>query len=187
MVDNTYTILRLRTEHCQLLSHLHRLKISHSDECPCSTSPQISTTSCSLAPRSTFWDARYAPVQWMPTGNFGDRLKHCCRPWTSLYLPNEDLAWPGTQKKNNVHTHIQLFFANLRRISRKASGTSKSRNSDESQKILISVYEGFNADVITYLAMMDLGYFFLIADHVTSHHSDIVEESLSWTAIIILL
>ena len=34
------TIFRLRTGHCQLLSHLHRLKISHSDECPCSTGPQ---------------------------------------------------------------------------------------------------------------------------------------------------
>ena len=34
------TILRLRTGHCQLLSHLHRLKISHSDECPCGTGPQ---------------------------------------------------------------------------------------------------------------------------------------------------
>ena len=29
------TIFRLRTRHCQLLSHLHRLKFSHSDECPC--------------------------------------------------------------------------------------------------------------------------------------------------------
>ena len=34
------TIFRLRTGHCQLLSHLHRLKISHSDECPCGTGPQ---------------------------------------------------------------------------------------------------------------------------------------------------
>ena len=31
---------RLRTGHCQLLSHLHRLNMSHSDECPCSTGPQ---------------------------------------------------------------------------------------------------------------------------------------------------
>ena len=31
------TIFRLRTGHCQLLSYLHRLKISHSDECPCGT------------------------------------------------------------------------------------------------------------------------------------------------------
>ena len=34
------TIFRLRTGHCQLLSHLHRLKISHSDKCPCRTGPQ---------------------------------------------------------------------------------------------------------------------------------------------------
>ena len=34
------TIFRLRTGHCQLLSHLHRLKISHSYECPCGTGPQ---------------------------------------------------------------------------------------------------------------------------------------------------
>ena len=34
------TIFRLRTRHCQLLSHLHRLKISHSDECLCGTGPQ---------------------------------------------------------------------------------------------------------------------------------------------------
>ena len=34
------TIFRLRTGHCQLLSQLHRLKISHSDECPCGTGPQ---------------------------------------------------------------------------------------------------------------------------------------------------
>ena len=34
------TIFRLRTGHCQLLSHLHRLKISHSDECPRGTGPQ---------------------------------------------------------------------------------------------------------------------------------------------------
>ena len=34
------TICRLRTGHCQLLSHLHRLKISHSDECPCGTGPK---------------------------------------------------------------------------------------------------------------------------------------------------
>ena len=34
------TIFRLRTGRCQLLSHLHRLRISHSDECPCGTGPQ---------------------------------------------------------------------------------------------------------------------------------------------------
>ena len=34
------TIFRLRTGHCQLLSHLYRLKISHTDECPCGTGQQ---------------------------------------------------------------------------------------------------------------------------------------------------
>ena len=34
------TIFRLRTGHCQFLSRLNRLKIFHSDKCPCSTSPQ---------------------------------------------------------------------------------------------------------------------------------------------------
>ena len=34
------TISRLRLGHRQLLSHLHRLNISHSDECPCGTGPE---------------------------------------------------------------------------------------------------------------------------------------------------
>ena len=34
------TIFRLKTGHCQLLSHTHRLKISNSDECPCGRGPQ---------------------------------------------------------------------------------------------------------------------------------------------------
>ena len=37
---DSLTIFRLTTGHCQLLCHLHRLKISHSDECPCGTGLQ---------------------------------------------------------------------------------------------------------------------------------------------------
>ena len=33
-------IFRLRTGHCQLLSHLYKLKISHTNECPCGTDIQ---------------------------------------------------------------------------------------------------------------------------------------------------
>ena len=85
------TIFRLRTGHCQLLSHLHRLKISHSDECPCSTGPQPPpTTSCSPAPPSTLWDARHGPVRWMPTGSLRDRLRHCGSPRTSPYCFSSD-------------------------------------------------------------------------------------------------
>ena len=36
------TIFKLRTGHCPLLSHLHRLKISHSNEFPCGTVPHPS-------------------------------------------------------------------------------------------------------------------------------------------------
>ena len=39
------TNFRLRTGHCQLLSHLQRLNISYSDKCPCGTGPQTPTTS----------------------------------------------------------------------------------------------------------------------------------------------
>ena len=34
------TILRLRTGHCRLLSHLYKLKISHTDKCQYGTAPQ---------------------------------------------------------------------------------------------------------------------------------------------------
>ena len=34
------TLFRLRTGHCRLFSHLNRLKISHTDQCPCNTGPQ---------------------------------------------------------------------------------------------------------------------------------------------------
>lgn len=34
------TIFRLRTGHCRLLGHLFRLRVSHTDECPCGTGPQ---------------------------------------------------------------------------------------------------------------------------------------------------
>ena len=33
-------IFRLRTGHCRLLAHLHKIRVSHTDECPCGTAPQ---------------------------------------------------------------------------------------------------------------------------------------------------
>ena len=82
------TIFRLRTGHCQLLSHLHRLKIYLSDECPCGTglqSPNHILQSC-----PTFDDLRRQtwPSRWRPTGSFGDRLRHCDRLRTSPYSPD---------------------------------------------------------------------------------------------------
>ena len=46
------TISRLRTGHCQLLSHLHRLKISHLDECHVAQVLKPLATSCNPAPTS---------------------------------------------------------------------------------------------------------------------------------------
>ncbi|XP_041375286.1 uncharacterized protein LOC121388124 [Gigantopelta aegis] len=34
------TIFRMRTGHCRLLSHLYRLRLAHTDECPCGTDAQ---------------------------------------------------------------------------------------------------------------------------------------------------
>ena len=58
--DRVHSILRLRTGHCQFLSHLHTLNISHSDECPCGTGPQTPNhilQSCPTfdAPRRQTW------------------------------------------------------------------------------------------------------------------------------------
>ena len=90
------TIFRLRTGHCQLLFHIHRLNIFHSDECPCGTGPQPPTTSCSPAPPSMLWGARHGPVWWMPTGSFGDRLTHYSRLWTLPYSPD----WRASLARN---------------------------------------------------------------------------------------
>ena len=51
------TIFRLRTGHCQLLSHLHRLEISNSDECPCGTGSQTPNHILQSCP--TFHDLRH--------------------------------------------------------------------------------------------------------------------------------
>ena len=73
------TIFRQRTRHCQLLSHLHRLKISHSDECPCSTGPQ--TPNHILQSCLTFDTLRRQT--WSSPVNahrkLWDRLIHCGR------------------------------------------------------------------------------------------------------------
>ena len=83
------TISRPRTEHFQLLPDLHRLKNFPFRQ----MSP---TTSCSPAQPLTLWDARRGPVQCMPTGSFGDRLRHCDRLST---LPCK-LDWRSSMARN---------------------------------------------------------------------------------------
>ena len=90
-------IFRLRTGHCQLLSHLHRLKTSHSDECPCGTGPQPPQPH--PAPPSMTWEARHSPVWWRPTGSFGDLLRHCGRLRTSPYSPDWKSSMAGNAEE----------------------------------------------------------------------------------------
>ena len=71
------TLVRLRTGHFQLLFLLHRLKISHSDECPCGT-----------------WS--HPPPSPLPQPHPAV-LPHLRRQDTA------DLAWPGTQKKARIN------------------------------------------------------------------------------------
>ena len=67
------TIFRLRTGHCQLLSHLRKLKISHSDECSCGTGPQTPNHILQFCP--TFIDLR-------------------CQTWPSLVEAHRKLWGP---------------------------------------------------------------------------------------------
>ena len=86
------TIFRLRSGHNQLLSHFYKLKISHSDKCPCSTGPQTPNIlqSCPTfdALRCQTWPS---PVDtnrkfWGPVETVAD-----CR--LCLTHQTENLAW----------------------------------------------------------------------------------------------
>ena len=103
------TIFRLRTGHCQLLSYLHRLKISHSDKCPWPQVLKPTTTSCSPAPPSTLWDTRHGPVWWMPTGSFGNQLRPCGRQRTSPYSPD----WKSSMARNAEEGDVVYFLRYL--------------------------------------------------------------------------
>ena len=68
-------IFRLRTGHCRLLSHLYKLKISHTDECPCGTGTQTPEHILQMCPtydhlRSQFWPERVDLREklWGPAG-----------------------------------------------------------------------------------------------------------------------
>ena len=113
------TIFRLRTGHCQPLSSLHRLKISHSDECPCGTGPQ---TPNHILPHLRWIEtpdmAQFggSPQEALGTGrdtaaDFGLRLTH----------RTENLAWLGTQKKkktNDVTSDTQHVVAPAIKVTR---------------------------------------------------------------------
>ena len=86
------TIIRLITGHCQLFSHLHRLKISHSDECPFGTSPQTPNHILQSCPTfNALWHQT-----WPSLVNAHRKL---WGPVKTLTHQTEDLAWLGTQKQ----------------------------------------------------------------------------------------
>ena len=58
------------------------------------------TTSCSPALPLMLWDTRHGSVWWMPTGSFGDWLRHCIRLWTSPYSPD----WRSSTAENTEET-----------------------------------------------------------------------------------
>ena len=81
-----------------------------------------------LPPPSTLWDARHGPVWWMPTGSFGDQLRHCGRLWTSPYSlvwrysmagnAEEEVHVPVSSEKNGalglcctISDNSSLFFS----------------------------------------------------------------------------
>ena len=60
---------------------------------------KLPTTSCNPAPPPTIWDARHGAVRWMPTGSFGDLLRHCGRLQTSPYSPDWRSSMAGNAEE----------------------------------------------------------------------------------------
>ena len=94
------TVFRLRTGHYNFLSHLHGLKISHSDECPCGTlrssNPQPHPAVLPHLQRFETPDVAQSggclqEALWTSSDTVAD-----CR--LCLTHRTEDLAWPGMQK-----------------------------------------------------------------------------------------
>ena len=73
------------------------------------------TTSCSPAQPSTLWDARHGPVRWMPTGSFGDWLRHYSRLWTSPYSPDWRSSRTGNTEEEDRVQNKKLDLQNFQR------------------------------------------------------------------------
>ena len=67
------------------------------------------TTSYIPAPPSPLWDARPGPVQWMPTGSFGNKLRHCGRLRTSPYSPDWRSGMAGNAEEEGDGVFLWLF------------------------------------------------------------------------------
>ena len=89
----------MRTGHCKFLSHLHRLEISDSDECPCATRPQ---TPYHILQSCPIFDARHAPFHLVLARSSMDRPRNCGRLRTCPSYLSVNLAWPGTQNEETM-------------------------------------------------------------------------------------
>ena len=104
------TIFRLRTGHCQLLSHPHRLKISHSDKCPHGAGPQTSNHTLQSRPSSDVSRRQTWPSSvdahkklWGPVETL-QQTAHF-----ALFTGLKILAWPETQKRKKPKRSMQPF------------------------------------------------------------------------------
>jgi len=65
------TLFRLRTGHCRLLSHLNKLKISHTEECPCGTRQQTPEHILQQCPTFDALAVKPGQLLWTSRKNFG--------------------------------------------------------------------------------------------------------------------
>ena len=94
------TISRLKMGHHKLLSHLHRLKISHSYECPCNIGPQTQTSSYSPA---HFWHSETLDMTQSggcPQKVTRDQWRCCGGLWT--YWPDwkPSMTWNAEEQED---------------------------------------------------------------------------------------
>ena len=119
---------RLRTEHCQLLSHLHRLKISHTSQWPCAPPPPPHPFSCPPPKKKDnpilrsclilmLWDAVYGPSLWKPTTSSGIQHRCCSRLQTLSSSPywKSNMAGNEGEEKSFAQTPGIYFFISQER------------------------------------------------------------------------
>ena len=76
-------LFRLRTGHCRLLNHLHRLKISHTDQCQCGLEPRPPNISSKIAQPTMLCVAKPGQRVQSSRTSCGAAVKTWRRQWTS--------------------------------------------------------------------------------------------------------
>ena len=105
-------IFRVRTGHCRLLSHLYRLRLAHTDECPCGTDSQTPEHILQSCPsHNTLRQENLA----ISSGPKRETLGTDGVPSTDSRFPGENRTGRlsmalGTQKKKNLRTTIRTLY-----------------------------------------------------------------------------